>query len=112
MCTGKIAYQLMDERDEREDPCAVVRVEQMYPFPQSQLEAIYRRYPHLEEVRWVQEEPENMGAWWFMFRHLSGKLPDGIVLGHAARYESASPATGSVRVHEQEQRELLDRAFA
>jgi 2-oxoglutarate decarboxylase len=112
MCTGKIAYQLMEERDEREDPCAVVRVEQMYPFPQSQLEAIYRRYSNLEEVRWVQEEPENMGAWWFMFRHLSGKLPDGIVLGHAARYESASPATGSVRVHEQEQRELLDRAFA
>jgi multifunctional 2-oxoglutarate metabolism enzyme len=112
MCTGKVAYQLMDERNERKDPCAVVRVEQMYPFPQSQLEAIYRRYPNLEEVRWVQEEPENMGAWWFMFRHLSGKLPDGVELSHAARYESASPATGSVRVHEQEQRELLDRAFA
>jgi 2-oxoglutarate decarboxylase len=112
LCTGKIAYQLMDERDERKAPAAVVRVEQMYPFPQEELDDIFARYPNLEEIRWVQEEPENMGAWWFMFHHLSGNLPAGVKLSHAGRYESASPATGSAKVHEQEQREVIERAFA
>ena len=112
LCTGKIAYQLMDERDARNAPMAVVRVEQMYPFPQEELDSIFARYPNLEEIRWTQEEPENMGGWWFMFHRLSQNLPAGVKLTHAARYESASPATGSVTVHEQEQRELIERAFA
>ena len=112
LCTGKIAYQLMDERDERGAPAAVVRMEQMYPFPDALLRPTLARYPNAKVICWVQEEPENMGAWLFMMKHLFGNLPDGSKLTLAARHESASPATGSATVHEQEQRELIEKAFS
>jgi multifunctional 2-oxoglutarate metabolism enzyme len=112
LSSGKIAYQLMDARDERKAPAAVVRLEQLYPFPDEQLAKVLSNYPNASEVCWVQEEPENMGAWWFVFRFLEGRLPRGLKLNHVARPESASPATGSATVHEQEQKELLEEAFA
>ena len=112
LCTGKIAYQLMDERDERGAPAAVVRMEQMYPFPDELLRTTLARYPNAKVVCWVQEEPENMGAWLFMMKQLFGNLPDGAKLTLAARHESASPAAGSATVHEQEQRELIEKAFS
>ena len=112
MCSGKVAFDLMDARAERGAPVAVVRVEQLYPFPEDQLLEVCDRYPNASEVRWVQEEPENMGAWIFMFRRLSQCLPDRLTLTHAARPEGASPATGSTTLHEQEQRELLEAAFS
>ncbi|HVL64740.1 MAG TPA: multifunctional oxoglutarate decarboxylase/oxoglutarate dehydrogenase thiamine pyrophosphate-binding subunit/dihydrolipoyllysine-residue succinyltransferase subunit [Actinomycetota bacterium] len=112
MCSGKVGYQLMDRRNETSFPAAVVRVEQLYPFPEEQLLAIFDRYPNARELVWVQEEPENMGAWTYMFHRLSQIVPDRLRLRHVARYESASPATGSSKVHEQEQRRLLEEAFA
>ena len=112
LCTGKVAYDLMKVRDDRELPVAVVRVEQMYPFPEKQLLEIFERYPNAREVRWVQEEPENMGAWSFMFGRLSQILPERLELHHVTRVESASPATGSGHVHEHEQEQILLRAFA
>ena len=112
MCTGKIAYQLMDERDDRGAPAAVVRMEQMYPFPEEVLQQTLGRYPNAKEIRWVQEEPENMGAWLFMMKNLTEILPGKVTLSLAARHESASPATGSSTVHEQEQRELIENAFS
>jgi multifunctional 2-oxoglutarate metabolism enzyme len=112
LCTGKIGWQLIEARDERKAPAAIVRVEQLYPFPKDQILDILSRYPNATEIKWVQEEPENMGAWTFMFRHLSRSLPDRLTLDYIARPESASPATGSARVHEQEQQEMIDRAFA
>ena len=111
LCTGKVAYSLMAERDKREAPVAVVRVEQLYPFPKQQLAEIFERYPNADEVRWVQEEPENMGAWTFVHAQLHSFLPDRFKLGHASRQESASPATGSSHIHEQEEQALLERAF-
>ena len=111
LCTGKVAYELRAQRDARNAPAAIVRVEQLYPFPGEQLEEIFDRYPNARELCWVQEEPENMGAWTFMQARLRRMLRDGIELRHAARAESASPATGNSRVHEQEQEELLDKAF-
>jgi 2-oxoglutarate dehydrogenase E1 component len=111
VCTGKIAYSLMAERDKREAPVAVVRVEQLYPFPRDQLAEIFDRYPSADEVRWVQDEPENMGAWSFAHARLHSFLPDRFKLSHASRQESASPATGSSHIHEQEHAALIERAF-
>ncbi len=112
LCTGKVAYALAAARAERDAPAAIIRTEQLYPFPAEQLVEIFGRYPNATEVRWVQEEPENMGAWPFMHARLHRILRDGLKLSHVARHESASPATGSGGVHEQEQEDLLDLAFA
>ncbi|HEX2195683.1 MAG TPA: 2-oxoglutarate dehydrogenase E1 component, partial [Actinomycetota bacterium] len=94
-----------------EAPAAVVRIEQLYPFPTDQLESIFTSYPNLEEIRWVQEEPENMGAWAFADARLWDKVKSRWKFDHASRFESGSPASGSALVHEQEHRELLERAF-
>jgi multifunctional 2-oxoglutarate metabolism enzyme len=112
LCSGKIAYQLGGIRNEKEHPAAIVRVEQFYPYPGDQIVEILERYPNASEVYWVQEEPVNMGAWAFIQPRLLGALPDRMRLNHVARFESASPATGSTKVHEQEQQELLESAFA
>jgi 2-oxoglutarate decarboxylase len=111
-CSGKVAYDLKAERDKRDAPVAVVRVEQLYPFPHKQLLAIFERYPNASGLRWVQEEPENMGAWFFMRQWLARRLPERLTLDYVARPESASPATGSARVHEQEEEDILRAAFA
>ncbi|HEX2235225.1 MAG TPA: multifunctional oxoglutarate decarboxylase/oxoglutarate dehydrogenase thiamine pyrophosphate-binding subunit/dihydrolipoyllysine-residue succinyltransferase subunit [Actinomycetota bacterium] len=111
LCTGKVAYALKDEREERGAKAAIVRVEQLYPFPGEQLEAIFDRYPNARRLCWVQEEPENMGAWSFMQARLERILPERLELVHAARFESASPATGSQKVHQQEQEDLMEAAF-
>jgi 2-oxoglutarate decarboxylase len=113
LCSGKVWYQL-DERRELEGvgrDVAMVRVEQLYPFPAEQVLEHMARYPGLRVVRWVQEEPENMGAYYFVHRHLHRLLPEGVRFDHVSRPESASPATGSATVHELEQRELLEEAF-
>ena len=111
LCSGKVAYELMAERDRRKVPAAVVRVEQLYPFPGEQLDEIFASYPNATEVRWVQEEPPNMGAWHFMHFHLTDRLPNDIELAVSSRAESASPATGSQTIHQQEQEELIRNAF-
>jgi 2-oxoglutarate dehydrogenase complex dehydrogenase (E1) component-like enzyme len=88
-----------------------VRVEQLYPWPEQQLRAIVDRYEHADSVFWVQEEPENMGAWPYAGGRLQALLPDRVKLGHASRVESGSPATGSALVHAQELEDLLDEAY-
>ncbi|MFN2390259.1 MAG: multifunctional oxoglutarate decarboxylase/oxoglutarate dehydrogenase thiamine pyrophosphate-binding subunit/dihydrolipoyllysine-residue succinyltransferase subunit [Actinomycetota bacterium] len=112
LCTGKVAYDLDERREQTGAPAAIVRVEQLYPFPRAQLAAIFERYPKLEGVRWVQDEPRNMGAWGFIDARIRSDLPGSVTLDCTSRAESASPASGSSRVHEQEQQDLLDDAFA
>jgi len=109
VCTGKIAHELMDARDERGVPIAIVRIEQLSPWPEAELEAVLGRYPSASQVWWVQEEPGNMGAW----NYAHGKLARltrnrDAELRHIARRASPSPASGSIKVHEREQAELLD----
>jgi multifunctional 2-oxoglutarate metabolism enzyme len=111
LCTGKVSYEAMSVRDEHDHPAAIVRVEQLYPWPDEQIREIVTSYPNAEEVLWLQEEPRNMGAWTFAETRLRDLLGDDYRLLHAARRESASPATGSSVVHEQEQEQLLRRAF-
>jgi len=110
LCSGKVFYDLTKAREERGGGPAIVRLEQLYPFPKNQiLEALPEG---VREVRWVQEEPENMGAYGFVQRRLHSSLPDEARFSHVARPESPSPATGSHARHEREQHELVDRALA
>jgi len=109
VCSGKIAYPLLARRTAAE---AVVRVEQLYPWPAEQLADVVARYERADEVVWVQEEPENMGAWSFAEPRLRALLRDDYRLAHITRAASGSPAAGSSTFHELEERDLLDRAFA
>jgi multifunctional 2-oxoglutarate metabolism enzyme len=112
LCSGRVAFDLIAERDERSAPAAVVRVEQLYPWPGEQiLEAVRACGDGVEEVVWVQDEPENMGPWPFAHLRLHRLLRDEYTLRHVSRYESASPAAGSATRHDQEHEDLLRRAF-
>ncbi|MDQ3680959.1 MAG: multifunctional oxoglutarate decarboxylase/oxoglutarate dehydrogenase thiamine pyrophosphate-binding subunit/dihydrolipoyllysine-residue succinyltransferase subunit, partial [Actinomycetota bacterium] len=111
LVSGKVAYDAMARRDEAELPVAVVRVEQVYPWPEEQLAAVLSLYPHASQVFWVQEEPENMGAWNFVHGRLHRLLRDRYQLRHVSRIESGSPAAGSTLLHQMEQEDLMDRAF-
>jgi multifunctional 2-oxoglutarate metabolism enzyme len=114
LCSGKVAYDLMAARDEQGLDVAVVRVEQLYPYPDAQLDQLLRSYPAATDVCWVQEEPENMGPWPFVggrLRDLLERLGDGRSLRLASRVPSASPAAGQHVVHEQELEQLLADAF-
>lgn len=106
LCSGKIYYELLEqkERDQSND-IAVVRLEQLYPFPAKQLEQLQTKYSKAEWV-WIQEEPANMGAWTYLLR-----VAAHLKLRVIARAESASPATGSYKAHEREQRRLITRVF-
>jgi 2-oxoglutarate dehydrogenase E1 component len=113
-CSGKIVYDLLAGREARRaNHVAIVPVEQMYPFPQAQIESALGRYSPAAEVYWVQEEPRNMGPWRFMHDCFGSVLhPSRRVLHYAGRAEYASPAAGTLKRHEKEQAELVNDAFA
>ncbi|HEX2117624.1 MAG TPA: multifunctional oxoglutarate decarboxylase/oxoglutarate dehydrogenase thiamine pyrophosphate-binding subunit/dihydrolipoyllysine-residue succinyltransferase subunit, partial [Acidimicrobiales bacterium] len=111
LASGKVAYEAMAHRDEHGLPVAVVRVEQLYPWPEMLVLDTVSRYSSAREVVWLQEEPENMGAWTFVHGRLHRLLRDEYSLRHVSRPESASPATGSQTVHQREQADLLTRTF-
>jgi multifunctional 2-oxoglutarate metabolism enzyme len=112
LCTGKISHALAARRDEIEAPVAVVRVEQIYPWPADAVAEVLERYPRARHLRWVQEEPENMGSWNFVKGRLYEALGDRYSIERVSRAESGSPATGSKAIHDQEHAELLDRALS
>ena len=111
VCTGKIGHELREQRKKRKDrSTAIIFVEQMYPFPEAELTAELERHASARDVVWVQEEPANMGALFYMLprlRRIAGKRP---VLS-VKRSASASPATGSAKAHGVEQKTLLSLAF-
>ena len=115
LCTGKVYYSLkaaLEKQPERAKQIAVVRVEQLYPFPQKELQAVIAKYRRVQEVGWVQEEPQNRGAWTFMEPRLRQMLPDsGVVLNYHGRDAAASPATGSYKMHQIEEQELIAHAL-
>jgi len=114
MCSGQVYYDLLAAREERKvGHVAIVRLEQIYPFPSSGVEAILNRYPALAEVVWVQEEPRNMGAWRFVQEQMQPILePYRRVLRYVGRAESASTSAGSLKRHQEEQADLVESAFA
>ncbi|MEJ2884689.1 2-oxoglutarate dehydrogenase E1 component [Pedobacter sp. GR22-6] len=109
-CTGKIYYELLEKqtKDEIKD-VAIVRVEQLYPTPVAQMEAVYKKYKNAEEAVWVQEEPENMGAWPYLLRRLRKTSFNDIEV--ISRKESSSTATGFARQHADQQAYILAKAF-
>jgi len=114
LCTGKVAYDALGRRDELGEAgrgVVVVRVEQLYPWPKGTIAAVLDRYPNATEVVWLQEEPENMGAWNFVHSRLHRLLRDTRSLRHVSRAESASPASGSAALHRLEQDDLLARSI-
>ena len=87
-----------------------MRVEQLYPFPVQEMEAVMTRYPNAREVVWCQEEPQNQGAW-YQIRHRLGTFVGKRELLYAGRRPAAAPATGITKIHEMEQRELIEAAL-
>jgi 2-oxoglutarate dehydrogenase E1 component len=112
-CSGKVYYDLLAARDKNNaNHIALVRLEQMYPFPEQQINDVLMRYPLTAEVAWVQEEPLNMGAWRFMSDWFAPLLaPTRRKLQYIGRAESASPATGSKKRHDQGQADLVSTAL-
>ena len=116
LCSGKVYFDLVAERRKRKiDDIAIMRIEQLYPFPFTRLGVRLSQYPNAEVV-WCQEEPENMGAWHFVDRRIERALASIDVKAkrpaYVGRAEAASPATGSARTHLKEQADLVDRALS
>lgn len=108
LCSGKVYYDLAaKKREEKRDDVAIVRIEQLYPLPETQLDAIFKKYA-AAKISWVQEEPANMGAWQHLLYHYCGKVTMNLV----SRKPSASTATGYKARHDQQQEELLSKAFS
>jgi 2-oxoglutarate decarboxylase len=114
VCSGKVYYDLLAARNERKQrDIAIVRVEQLYPFPQDELNDVLLRYPVTAEVAWVQEEPRNMGAWHFIRERIQNLLDSTKrTLIYVGRAESASPASGSYKRHQQELAEFVEDALS
>ncbi|MCB2204030.1 multifunctional oxoglutarate decarboxylase/oxoglutarate dehydrogenase thiamine pyrophosphate-binding subunit/dihydrolipoyllysine-residue succinyltransferase subunit [bacterium] len=113
LCTGKVYYDLAKYRDENEiEDTAIVRLEQLYPFPHEDLEEIFKKYPHARDIRWVQEEPRNMGSWNFVYAELGDALQTPYHFRFVGRVNSGSPAAGSGTLHDIEQKKLVKEAFS
>ncbi|MCC7369160.1 MAG: 2-oxoglutarate dehydrogenase E1 component [Chloroflexi bacterium] len=109
LCSGKVWTDLEGHKQRAAaESLAVVRLEQFYPFPADELAAIVRAYPHLESVTWLQEEPQNLGAWTFVQGRLRTILPAGIALEYAGRPPMASPSEGWSDAHAAEQRRIIE----
>jgi len=111
-CAGKVYFDLAAQRDEHEiDDIALVRVEQLYPFPREELQGILERYGSAREVIWCQEEPLNQGAWFQIRHHIQACIGSGQRLRYVGREASASPAVGYYQVHQEQQKRLVSDAL-
>ena len=114
MCSGKIYFELLEaRRGNGIENIAIGRIEQLFPFPTAEVRALIESYPNLEEVVWVQEEPKNQGSWYYMQSRgtMIGCLSDQHTFGYAGRFYSASPATGSMKLHIAQQKQLIEDAL-
>jgi 2-oxoglutarate dehydrogenase E1 component len=111
-CSGKVYYDLISRRSElRRSDVALIRIEQLYPFPHKQFEAEIKRYPNATEVVWCQEEPQNQGAWYQSGHYLRQSMREEQKLYYAGRPASAAPAGGYMARHNERQRALVEQAF-
>ena len=112
LCTGKVFFALDEGRIARGDPTtAIIRLEQLYPMPQEELETALAGYPHCQTLVWCQEEPRNQGSWHRIQNHLSRAIHKGQRLEHVSRAASASPAVGYYQKHLEEQETLVNAAL-
>jgi 2-oxoglutarate dehydrogenase E1 component len=112
-CSGKVYYDLVKKREEKKaSDVAIIRVEQLYPFPHKAFANEMKRYAGASEIMWCQDEPQNQGAWFFVQHYIHENMLEGQKLGYAGRPASASPAVGYAHLHQEQQKALLDQAFA
>ena len=112
-CSGKVYYDLVKKREEKgADEVAIVRVEQLYPFPHKAFASEIKKYPQASEIVWTQDEPQNQGAWFFVQHYIHENMVEGQKLGYSGRAASASPAVGYSHLHQEQQKALVDGAFA
>ena len=112
LASGKVAFDAIAKRDEIGAPTVVVRVEQLYPWPYDYIAETLSRYTNARELVWLQEEPENMGAWNFVKGRLYEALGDEYTIRRVSRFESGSPAVGSHAIHQQEQEQIVTEAVS
>jgi 2-oxoglutarate dehydrogenase E1 component len=111
-CSGKVYYDLVKKREEKKaTDAAIIRVEQLYPFPHKAFAAEIKKYPNATEIVWCQDEPQNQGAWFFVQHYIHENMLEGQKLGYAGRPASASPAVGYAHLHQDQQKALLDQAY-
>ena len=111
-CSGKVYYDLVKKREEKGiEDVAIIRVEQLYPFPHKAFAAELKKYPHATDIVWCQDEPQNQGAWFFIQHNIHENMADGQRLGYSGRAASASPAVGYSDLHQQQQKALVEGAF-
>jgi len=112
LCSGKVYFDLLEQRRaDAIDDVAVVRLEQLYPFPADEYEAVLDRYPNAREIVWCQEEPQNQGAWYQIRHRLQERLSPADVLLYAGRASAAAPAVGIYQVHVEQQHTLVNAAL-
>lgn len=112
LCSGKVYYHLLEKREaEKMNSIALVRVEQLYPFPYEEIKAILKQYPHVKKVVWCQEEPKNQGAWFIIRDRIQQCLQEGQTLSYAGRSPMASPAVGYPAYYKQKQEQLVLQAL-
>lgn len=112
-CSGKVYYDLLQERRKMgRNDIAILRIEQLYPYPEKRISHLLEKYRSAKDIVWAQEEPKNMGAWSFIMPLLSEQLLPGQTLRYVGRPASASPATGYIKKHEQEQATLVREALS
>jgi len=111
-CSGKVYYDLVKHREAKGiDDVAIIRVEQLYPFPHKAFAAEIKKYAKATDLVWCQDEPQNQGAWFFIQHNIHENMLDGQKLGYAGRAASASPAVGYSHLHQDQQKALLEAAF-
>ncbi len=112
LCTGKVYFDLIAKREAlQKDNVAIIRIEQLYPFPLQQLTDLLNNYSQVSEIFWCQEEPKNQGAWTYCQRHIPKAFTHPLTLSYVGRKYSAAPAVGSFKLHIQQQEEFLEKAF-
>jgi 2-oxoglutarate dehydrogenase E1 component len=112
-CSGKVYYDLINARTERaQTDTAIIRIEQLYPFPHKTFAAELKKFPNFTELVWAQDEPQNQGAWFQIQHNIFENMESGQKLAYAGRPASASPAVGYYDKHYAQQKALLDTAFS
>ncbi len=112
VCSGKVYYDLVKKREELgADDVAILRAEQLYPFPHKAFAAELKKYPNATELMWTQDEPQNQGAWFFVQHYIHENMLPGQKLGYSGRAASASPAVGYSHLHQEQQKSLVEGAF-
>ena len=113
MCSGKVYYDLAEYRRKIGcDDVAIIRIEQLYPFPQEEVRSVLAPFAHVRDFVWCQEEPKNQGAWYSSQHHFWDVIPDGAKLKYCGRPASAAPAAGHPALHLQQLQDFLNDAFA